>query len=318
MNPPSQGPAIEARQLRKTYGELVALEGLDLEVPRGTCLGLLGPNGAGKTTTISILVGLLESDSGEARILGLDWKADAATIRQRIGVQLQETQFNDKLQVVEVLRLFRSFYDSGSPVEEVLELVALTEKARARYVTLSGGQKQRLALGCALVSKPEVLFLDEPTTGLDPQARRRVWEIIADFKRQGGTVLLTTHYMDEAEQLSDWVVIVDQGHAIAEGTPEEIIRSLGAENVVQLTLGESENGDDDEAWIEIFQSLDTVHSARSDAGVLNLCVDAAHSALPQLLDTIASRQAQLLDLRTHRPTLEDVFVSLTGKQLRDG
>jgi ABC-type multidrug transport system ATPase subunit len=208
----------------------VAVAGLDLTVGAGECFGLLGPNGAGKTTTIEILEGLTPPDSGDVQILGMPWRegADGRALRERLGIQLQETQLADKLTVSETLGLFRSFYRNSHTVDEVLALVELEEKRRARVVTLSGGQKQRLAVACALVSKPELLFLDEPTTGLDPQSRRQLWEIIRRFRANGGTVMLTTHYMEEAERLCDRVAIMDHGKVIALGTPRELIASLGA------------------------------------------------------------------------------------------
>jgi len=283
--------------------------GLDLEAARGTCLGLLGPNGAGKTTTIEMLEGLLDPDEGEIRILGLTWKERGQEIRERIGVQLQETRLPDKLTAREILRLFRSFYEAGREPEEVLGQIGLTEKAKSRTVDLSGGQRQRLALGCALVSRPEILFLDEPTTGLDPQARRRVWEIVEEFKAGGGTVLLTTHYMDEAERLADALVIVDHGRVIERGSPREIIASLGAENIISFTL-EGEN------HLE-FGALPGVLGMRREKERVELSVTESHRVVPALLDLLREHGIPLLDLRTHRPTLEDVFVALTGRHLRD-
>jgi len=301
---------IHARKLVKRYGDLVAVDGLDLEVEPGTCLGLLGPNGAGKTTTIEMLEGLLVPDGGEVRILGRPWDRNGRAIRERIGVQLQETRLPDKLTVLEVLSLFRSFYPEGRAVEEVLEVIALSEKRNSRTAALSGGQRQRLALGCALVGRPEILFLDEPTTGLDPQARRRVWEIVETFKGRGGTVLLTTHYMDEAERLSDRVVIVDHGKVIAEGSPAAVIGSLEADSIVSFTVEPA--GEPLE-----YRSLPGVRAVREDGGRTALTVTGVHRTLPALLDLLRREGRILSDLHTHRPTLEDVFVSLTGRHLRD-
>jgi ABC-2 type transport system ATP-binding protein len=301
---------IQATGLVKRYGDLVAVDGIDLEVEPGTCLGLLGPNGAGKTTTIEMLEGLMAPDGGTIRILGQAWTGSGRAIRERIGVQLQETRLPDKLTVIEVLSLFRSFYPRGRPVEEVLEVIALSEKRTSRTVTLSGGQRQRLALGCALVGRPEILFLDEPTTGLDPQARRRVWEIVESFKGRGGTVLLTTHYMDEAERLSDRVVIIDHGKVIASGSPAEMIGSLEADSIVSFSVeGGGEPLD--------YRSLPGVRAVREDTGRTALTVTGVHSTLPALLDLLREEGRTLSDLQTHRPTLEDVFVSLTGRHLRD-
>jgi ABC-2 type transport system ATP-binding protein len=218
--------------LQKRYGDVVAVDGLSFEVRRGECYGLLGPNGAGKTTTIEILEGLLAPDGGDVEVLGHRWKTDEQQLRQRLGVQLQETQFTDKLTVEETLRLFRSFYDRGKTVDELLGLVELESKRRSWVVKLSGGQKQRLSIACALAGDPDLLFLDEPTTGLDPQSRRQLWNVLARFREAGGTVLLTTHYMDEAETLCDRVAIVDQGHVIAEDTPKNLISALAKPKVV--------------------------------------------------------------------------------------
>jgi len=244
--------AVRCDALQKRYGDVAAVDGLSLTVQRGECFGLLGPNGAGKTTTIEILEGLLEPDAGGVEVLGLTWRHHAHELRQRLGIQLQETQFADKLTVAETIRLFRSFYEKGRTVEELLQIVELEGKRDSWVNKLSGGQKQRLALACALAGAPDLLFLDEPTTGLDPQSRRQLWEVLERFRAAGGTILLTTHYMDEAQVLCDRVAIVDRGHVIALGTPQELIARLTAPRVV-----------------------------------------------------------------THHGTLEDVFMSLTGRHLRD-
>ena len=291
------------------------MAGLDLSVAAGECFGLLGPNGAGKTTTIEILEGLTPPDSGEVEILGTPWREGAAgrALRERLGIQLQETQLADKLQVGEVLALFRSFYRQSHSVDEVLALVELEEKRRARVVTLSGGQKQRLAVACALVSKPELLFLDEPTTGLDPQSRRQLWEIIRRFRAAGGTVLLTTHYMEEAERLCDRVAIMDHGKVIAQGTPRELIATLGAEHVIDFALGETAADD----LVDALRGLTGVTAVRSGAGGVSLTVTELHRTLPALLALLQQRRHELASLTTHHATLDDVFVALTGRQLRD-
>ena len=224
--------AVRCQNLQKRYGDVVAVDGLSFEVRRGECYGLLGPNGASKTTTIEILEGLLAPDGGDVEVLGHRWKTDEQQLRQRLGVQLQETQFTDKLTVEETLRLFRSFYNRGKTIDELLGLVELESKRRSWVVKLSGGQKQRLSIACALAGDPDLLFLDEPTTGLDPQSRRQLWNVLARFREAGGTVLLTTHYMDEAETLCDRVAIVDQGHVIAEDTPKNLISALAKPKVV--------------------------------------------------------------------------------------
>src|SRR5918992_129975 len=240
---PASSLALSVRDLRKSYGSVVAVDGLDLEVNRGECFGLLGPNGAGKTTTIEICEGLTSPDSGHVEVLGRRWSTHERELRELLGIQLQDTQLAEKLTVEETLRLFRSFYRRGRDVADVLAVVQLEEKRRARVGTLSGGQKQRLALACAIVGDPELLFLDEPTTGLDPQARRQVWELVEQLKAAGRTILLTTHYMEEAERLADRVAIVDRGRVIALGTPRELIASLEAEHVVELALATADGRD---------------------------------------------------------------------------
>ncbi len=278
---------------------------------------MLGPNGAGKTTTIEILEGLTLPDSGDVEILGARWSEGAAgrALRERLGIQLQETQLADKLQVGEVLALFRSFYNQSHTVDEVLALVELEEKRKARVVTLSGGQKQRLAVACALVSKPELLFLDEPTTGLDPQSRRQLWEIIRRFRAEGGTVLLTTHYMEEAERLCDRVAIMDHGKVISLGTPPELIASLGADHVIEFAL--VDGGADD--LPEALRALSGVTALRPAVagGSVSLTVKELHRTLPALLALLQQRRLELSSLTTHHATLDDVFLSLTGRQLRD-
>ena len=222
--------ALVVRGLKKSYDDVVAVDGLDLEVHNGECFGLLGPNGAGKTTTIEICEGLLARDAGEVVVLGQTWEANADELRERLGIQLQDTQLADKLTVLETLDLFRSFYRRGRNTKEVIEIVQLEEKTNARIGTLSGGQKQRLAIACALVGDPELLFLDEPTTGLDPQSRRQLWGLIEDFRATGRTIVLTTHYMDEAERLCERVAIVDHGQVIAMGSPNELIETIGSQH----------------------------------------------------------------------------------------
>jgi ABC-2 type transport system ATP-binding protein len=252
FRPLTSPPAVRCDRLTKRYGDVVAVNGLSLTVARGECFGLLGPNGAGKTTTVEILEGLLAPDEGDVEVLGLRWGRDDAELRQRLGIQLQETRLAEKLTVLETVRLFRSFYHAGRSVDDLIRLVALEGKSGTWISKLSGGQRQRLAIACALAGAPDLLFLDEPSTGLDPQSRRQLWSVLEQFRAGGGTVLLTTHYMDEAEALCDRVAIIDQGRVIALGTPKALIESLGSGRVV-----------------------------------------------------------------THHGTLEDVFMSLTGRHLRD-
>ena len=293
-----------------------AVAGVDLAVGAGECFGLLGPNGAGKTTTIEILEGLTPPDAGDVEVLGRIWDngAGGRAIRERLGIQLQETQLADKLTVEETIRLFRSFYRSGHTVEQVLALVELEEKRRAWVSRLSGGQKQRLAVACALVGRPELLFLDEPTTGLDPQSRRQLWEVVNRFRSAGGTVLLTTHYMEEAERLCDRVAIMDHGRVIAEGTPAELIASLGAEHVVEFALADGAGSALTDAELA---ALPGVRAVRALAGRVALTVAEVHRTVPALMALLERRGATLSLLTTHHATLEDVFVALTGRHLRD-
>src|SRR5262245_36446016 len=254
--------ALRVRDLRKRYKDVVAVDGIALDVAGGECFGLLGPNGAGKTTTIEICEGLTAPDSGDVEVLGLRWATDAHRIRQRLGIQLQETQLSDKLTIPETLRLFRSFYACGPSPDEVIALVHLEEKRHARIAALSGGQKQRLALACALVGDPELLFLDEPTTGLDPQARRQLWNLIEDFKRLGRTIVLTTHYMEEAERLCNRVAIVDHGKVIALGTPAQLVASVGAGHLIEFAAGEAASRID----LASLGRIEGVRSARAQNG----------------------------------------------------
>jgi ABC-2 type transport system ATP-binding protein len=308
---PSPDLAIRCRGLVKRYPpDVLAVDGLDLEVRRGECFGLLGPNGAGKTTTVEILEGLTAPTAGEVEVLGSTWARDAARLRPRLGITLQETHLYERLTVEELVRLFRSFYPSGRDEDEVIGLVALEEKRRARYERLSGGQKQRLAVACALVGSPELLFLDEPTTGLDPQSRRQLWDVVLEMKAAGRTVLLTTHYMDEAERLCDRVAIVDRGRVIALGTPRELIARVVGQEIVEFEAP----GDHDLAALRALPGVTA--SRRSGAGVA-LTVERTHVAVPALLGHLEARGLPLGALSTHRATLEDVFVTLTGRRLRD-
>jgi ABC-2 type transport system ATP-binding protein len=307
-------PALRLAGLRKAFGEVVAVAGIDLEVARGECFGLLGPNGAGKTTTIEICEGLTEADGGTVSLLGLDWRHAAGELRQRIGIQLQETQFPEKLTVEETLRLFRSFYKRGIAADEAIRIAQLEEKRKARVGTLSGGQKQRLAMGCALVGDPELVFLDEPTTGLDPQARRHLWDLVDELKRAGRTIILTTHYMEEAERLCDRVAIMDHGRIIAMGTPQQLIASVGGDHIVEFALAGEGSRDVDAA---IFKAIPGVQSHRVDAGLHQLSVTDLHTTAPGVFAAIDSFGFELTEFRTHSATLEDVFVSLTGRYLRD-
>ena len=309
----SANAALRVRNLCKSYKDVKAVNGLDLEVRAGECFGLLGPNGAGKTTTVEICEGVTAPDSGDVEVLGMRWNTDAEQLRQHLGIQLQDTQLSEKLTVLETVRLFRSFFHQGPPAGEVIALVQLEEKQKSRVGDLSGGQKQRLALACALVGDPEFLFLDEPTTGLDPQARRQLWDLIEGFKSSGKTILLTTHYMDEAERLCERIAIMDHGKEIAQGTPRELIASIGAEHMVEFSSGTVSNGLD----LAGLQRLAGVRAVRTMNGAVQLQVAELHTAVPALLDELSRQGVALTELRTHSATLEDVFVTLTGRHLRD-
>ncbi|MFN0177622.1 MAG: ATP-binding cassette domain-containing protein [Gemmatimonadales bacterium] len=308
----ADSPAVSIRGLEKRYASVIAVAGIDLEVRRGECFGLLGPNGAGKTTTIEICEGLTDPDRGEVRILGLSHRDDAAEIRERIGISLQETQLTEKLTVEETIAVFHSFYRRRRAIDDVIAAVQLGEKRTARVGQLSGGQKQRLALACALVGDPDLFFLDEPTTGLDPQSRRQLWDLISGFKAEGRTVVITTHYMDEAEHLCDRVAIVDHGKIIALGTPRELIAMLGSEHVVEFAL---EGFLVDEAALIV---LPGVTGVRRTENRYQLDATQVHLTIPALLAHLKAKEAVLSELATHTATLEDVFVHLTGRHLRDG
>jgi ABC-2 type transport system ATP-binding protein len=302
--------AIEVKGLVKRFEDTVAVAGIDLEVPVGQCIGLLGPNGAGKTTTVEILEGLQPPTAGKVELLGRSWTRDAKYLRERIGIALQETRFAERLTVEETVRLFRSFYAQGLTVEEAIALVRLEEKRHTYSVKLSGGQRQRLALAVALVADPEVLFLDEPTTGLDPQSRRALWDVIEGLKGQGRTVVLTTHYMEEAQVLCDQVVIMDHGRIVAQGTPPQLIASIGAEQIIEFASTP-------DLPAGALAAIPTFVSARARGDGHTLSVKELHTALPGLLAVVAARGARLRHLSTRQATLDDVFLTLTGRALRE-
>jgi ABC-2 type transport system ATP-binding protein len=308
--------AIQCQNLVKTYRgkpPVEAVRGIDFEVAVGECYGVLGPNGAGKTTTIEILEGLLAATSGSAEILGMNWGQHETAIRERIGVSLQETELSERLSVGETLHLFRAFYRDGITPAEAMRRVSLEEKENAWIKTLSGGQKQRLAVATALVGDPELIFLDEPTTGLDPTSRRQLWEIVESFGEQGKTVLLTTHYMEEAERLCDRVAIFDNGKIIAEGTPNELIRSLGAEHVIEFSI----DRELDQVNDGMIKAIPTVEKVERDGDGFHVTVEKPHVVLPKLIAGLAEKNISLSSLTTRHASLEDVFVSLTGRHLSD-
>jgi ABC-2 type transport system ATP-binding protein len=308
------------RGLHKAFADVKAVDGIDLAVHPGECFGLLGPNGAGKTTTIEICEGLTDPDSGTVEILGFNWSHNAKELRQRIGIQLQETQFPDKLTVEEALRLFRSFYRRGIDIEDSIRTAQLEEKRRSRIGGLSGGQKQRLAMATALVGDPELLFLDEPTTGLDPQARRHLWDLVDNLKQSGRTIILTTHYMDEAERLCDRVAIMDHGKVIALGTPKELIATVGGEEIVEFAAGSATHQSPEALHAAVVEALKTIPGVEShlvDASVHQLSVDELHTTVPLIFAALEEQGLHMNDFRTHSATLEDVFVRLTGRNLRD-
>ncbi len=307
------GSPIECTNLRKTYdGRVEAVRGVSLRIDAGQCFGLLGPNGAGKTTIIEILEGLLAPTSGEVRIFGHGWNENPRQLREWIGISLQETRLSEKLTVRETIELFASFYSEPCSADKVLDELELAEKADAWVGKLSGGQKQRLAVATALVGNPRILFLDEPTTGLDPQSRRQLWEIVRAFQKKGGTVLLTTHYMDEAERLCDRLAIVDHGVIIAEGTPADLIDRLGGHHVVEFRVNGSPSTDGN-AW----RALPGVESVRHDDDMVCLNVREPHLTIPALLVAINQQGHRLEHLSTRQASLEDVFVQLTGRHLRE-
>jgi ABC-2 type transport system ATP-binding protein len=311
--------ALLIRGLHKAFADVQAVDGIDLEVAPGECFGLLGPNGAGKTTTIEICEGLTTPDEGTVELLGLNWRSGASELRQRIGIQLQETQFPDKLTVEETLRLFRSFYRGGITVDDSIRLAQLEEKRHSRVGGLSGGQKQRLAMATALVGDPELLFLDEPTTGLDPQARRHLWDLVEGLKHEGRTIILTTHYMEEAEQLCDRVAIMDHGRVIALGTPKELIATVGGADIVEFAVNSADGfkqGSADAVAMRL-KAIPGVQSHRLDKDLHQLSVSELHTAVPRIFESLEEQGLHLSEFRTHSASLEDVFVRLTGRNLRD-
>ena len=301
---------IRVTGLKKHYKDVLAVDGISFSVPRASVFTILGPNGAGKTTTLEILEGIREPDAGEIEVFGIRVSRVDRTVKERMGILLQEANFEPYLKVKEVLRLFASFFKHPLPVEEILDRIALTEKANAHVKTLSGGQKQRLALGAALVNNPDLIFLDEPTTGLDPQARRNIWSIITDLKTQGKGIILTTHYMEEAEALSDHVCIMDHGIIIAEGSPQELSAQLGQETIIEFTAGELPA----DAMAPLVEGCKT---ARMDGELVTVETEDLIATMEHLLAWAKGRDLELKNMVVRQPNLEDVFLSLTGRRIRE-
>jgi ABC-2 type transport system ATP-binding protein len=303
-------PAIACRSLVKRYGDKLAVAGIELTVEVGECFGLLGPNGAGKTTTVEMLEGLTKADGGSIELFGLRWdRAHRQELQERIGVQLQDTQLADKLTVEEVLRLFRSFYRRGQTVSELVRDLDLEAEGTQQYQKLSGGQKQRVALGTALAGDPELLFLDEPTTGLDPRARQALWGIVRGFLQRGRSVLITTHYMEEARALCDRIAIMDHGKIIALGTPRSLVDGLGLVQFVEFETRQTL----DESALSALAAVETI--TRKGAGY-RLRIDRSLTALSAVLAELERQNVTPIGLSTHQATLDDVFLQLTGRALK--
>lgn len=302
-----RGPLLAVRDLRKSYGSVQAVDGVSFAVSRGSVFTLLGPNGAGKTTTLEILEGIREADSGEIEMLGNRVRRVTPAMKQRMGVLLQEGGFEPYLKVREVLHLFASFFERSRPVDDVLAEVSLEDKAGALVRHLSGGQKQRLALGAALVNDPDLVFLDEPTTGLDPQARRNIWAIVERLKEGGKTVVLTTHYMEEAEALSDDVCIMDHGRVIAHGTPRELTAQLGQDTWIEFDTPDL----GPEVW------TDFPGEVQPDGAMATVRTPDLVQTLDSLLRWAREKGVPLRNMTVRQPNLEDVFLSLTGRRLRE-
>jgi ABC-2 type transport system ATP-binding protein len=303
-------PVIRVRGLTKRYGDVKAVDGIDFDVAKGQIFGLLGPNGAGKTTTVEILEGLREADGGEVSVLGVDVMRDADAIKPRIGVSLQTAALYPKLTVTELVNLFRSFYPRARPTNEIIDVLELGERRNARSQDLSGGQRQRLAVALSLVNDPELVFLDEPTTGLDPAARRSLWDIVEGLKADGRSVLLTTHYMEEAEILCDRLAIMDHGHILEMGTVEELVSKHFQERTVRFDRLEGLAHDE-------LAALPAVSSVKEDTDEVLIYTRDPGRTIGALLDLADGRGLEPQNLGIRRATLEDVFLDLTGRALRD-
>lgn len=301
---------IEVKKLVKKYGSFTAVNAIDFSVKKGEIFGLLGPNGAGKSTTLEMMVGLRKTDGGTAIIGGFDIAKDLLKVKEVIGIQLQSTTLFELLTVEEILRLYASFYQKNFSIPELIEDMVLTEKTKSRIKTLSGGQKQRLAIALALVHDPWILFLDEPTTGLDPQARRTLWDIVLKLKEKGKTTVLTTHYMDEAQVLCDRIAIMDQGNLIALDTPSGLIKGLESDSAVEFQY-------EGNFLTEELETLDGVKQVGKHKDTYVLYTDNLQKTLINLIKFTSEKQIQLINLQTRTSTLEDVFIHMTGRSLRE-
>jgi ABC-2 type transport system ATP-binding protein len=308
----SAAPAIRVRGLRKVYGDFEAVRGIDFEVAEGEVFGLLGPNGAGKTTTVEILEGLRMRTAGEVSVLGYDPAVQANEVKERIGVSLQATNLPEKMHVVEAAELFAAFYSRNTDIAALLKRLQLWDKRRAQYATLSGGQKQRLALALALVNEPQLLFLDEPTTGLDPQVRKEIHGLIGEMRGQRRTILLTTHYIEEAERLCDRVAIIDEGRIIDSGPPRELQQRVLGNVRIEVVCAQPVPDGELPAW-----SNEEPISFSADRRALHVAASKPARAVADLVRWIDNLGIELEDIHVRRPTLEDVFLELTGKRLRD-
>ncbi|HEU24306.1 MAG: ABC transporter ATP-binding protein [Mesoaciditoga sp.] len=300
---------LEVEDLKKYYFDVKAVDGISFKVLKGEVFALLGPNGAGKTTTLEILEGLKDYDSGKIRLFGEEIRRKIPRrLRERIGVILQENNFVDHLKTIEILKMFRSLYPKGLDIKDILKEISLEDKANAKVEKLSGGQRQRLAIGTALVGDPELIFMDEPTTGLDPQARRNVWEMIEKLREKGKTVFLTTHYMEEAEYLADYIYVMDHGKIIAKGSAEELISSFGGEKIIEIDL---DSKDLDLSFLSEFQKTKV-----EDSKII-IVTSYLPADMKKALDLFEERSIKIDDIIVRRPNLEDVFLNLTGRKLRD-
>lgn len=312
-------PVIEVKGMVKRYGKFTAVDGIDFQVQQGEIFGLLGPNGAGKTTTMEMIEGLRIPDGGTAKVAGFDTRTHLSKVKEVIGVQLQSTSLFDLLKVKEITKMYASFYPHSVPIEPLLDSVLLKEKLNDRVKNLSGGQKQRLAIALALVNDPLVVFLDEPTTGLDPQARRTLWDIILSLKDQGKTIVLSTHYMDEAKILCDRICLMDLGKVIALDTPEQLIRSLESESAIEFRLEGHEklSNENKISFIKELERIEAVKQVEVRKDVYVLHTNQLQSGLTRLIQLATDKQFQITDLQTRTATLEDVFIHMTGRSLRE-